>query len=189
MKLHCSTILLLIAFFSSFNSAFSQNINGSNRFEIEADPLAYIFNGHSIHVAYNVSPVRFSFGSFGFRHPGFLLDNDAFQVRTFGFDIKVDYSFGNIKGFFVGAQSTYSRDRIGLKESTARQEFWGSSFAVRTGYRFMLGNKHNDYKGLYIVPWLALNYSPNAKSIVQNNHVYNQTKWFPFPTVHIGWRL
>lgn len=158
-------------------------------YEIEADPLAYLLQGYSLHAAVTYSGFRSSIGVYGIKPPKFLIDNDAFSVYTLGFDLKTDYLFGDIKGFYAGVQATYSMDRIGLKDEQYREDIWGLNIGVRTGYRFMFGKKENQYKGFYLTPWVALMYSPSAKTIQHGTQEYRQSSWVPFPTLHAGWRF
>jgi hypothetical protein len=157
--------------------------------EVETDPFAYVLGGYSLHVAYTFPRVRTSIGVFGINQPEWLLNNDLFTVFSSGYDIKMDYLFGSPKGFFTGAQATYGRDKIGLKDQAITENHWGFSFGLRTGYRFMLGQKKSGFKGLYIVPWVALMYAPGARTIQIEQEQYQQASWIPFPTVHVGWRF
>src|SRR5690554_2512964 len=63
------------------------------RFEIETDPLAYLFRGYSVHAAVTYTGFRTSIGTYGIKPPDFLKNNYAFSVFTSGFDIKTDYLF------------------------------------------------------------------------------------------------
>ena len=157
--------------------------------EMEVDPLAYLLNGYSLHTAVTYSAFRSSIGIYGIKTPGFLLPNDAFLVYTSGVDLKTDYFFRDLKGFYTGLQLTYSKDRVGLKESNYREDLWGLNIGIRTGYRFMFGKRENQYKGLYLTPWIALMYNPSAKTVQHRNQQYQQASWVPFPTIHIGWRF
>lgn len=157
--------------------------------EIEADPIAYILSGYSFHLAYTFPDVRVSAGIFGIDNPDFLLNNDAFSVFSSGYDIKADYLFGQLKGFFVGTQITYGKERIELKEARIQNDFWDVTFGLRGGYRFTFGKARNNYKGLYLVPWIALTYTPGAETVQMGGEEYSQAAWAPFPTVHIGWRF
>lgn len=160
------------------------------RFEIETDPLAYIFRGYSLHTAVTYSGFRSSIGIFAIDPPKFLLQNDAFSVYTSGFDFKTDYLFGDIKGFYAGLQLTYSKDRIELRDGQGEKDKLSRlNIGVRAGYRFMFGKRENQYKGLYITPWVALMYNPSVKTIQQGTQEYRQASWVPFPTLHIGWRF
>lgn len=159
-------------------------------YEIETDPLAYIFKGYSLHLAATYSGFRSSVGVFGIDQPKFLLRNDAFTVFTSGFDLKTDYLFGSVKGFYAGLQATYNIDRIELRDEQSEKKYLrGFNIGARAGYRFMFGKKENQYKGLYITPWVALMYNPSAKTTQLGGQEYKQTSWVPFPTVHVGWRF
>jgi hypothetical protein len=173
------------------NPSFAQTQDRERpRFEIESDPLAYIFSGYSLHTAITYSGFRSSIGIFAIRPPEFLLENEAFSVYTSGYDLKTDYLFGDIKGFYAGIQFTYSKDRIELKEEPIeKDELRGLNLGIRAGYRFMFGKKENQHKGFYLTPWVALMYNPSPKSVQQRGQDYRQASWVPFPTIHLGWRF
>lgn len=180
--------LFLPMFILTLFNGFGQE-NTRVRLEVETDPLSYLFKGYSAHVAVTYSGFRTSVGAYAIMPPGFLKDNDAFDVYTSGFDIKTDYLFGDIGGFYTGIQVTYSKDQIGLKESAYTQDLWGLNVGIRGGYRFMFGKRENRYKGLYVTPWVALMYNPSAKTAQHGNETYKQASWVPFPTFHLGWRF
>ncbi|KAA0992305.1 hypothetical protein [Dyadobacter aurulentus] len=167
----------------------SQGQPAQNRFELEADPIAFIFKGYSFHAGYTIEHVRFDIGVFGIKQPNFALENKLFSVFSSGAGIKVDYLVRKNKGIFVGLQSDYATDKIGLKNDDQRQSTGGMTLGLRTGYRFMLGNKQNQYKGLYLVPWVALIHSFNPSMITRNGHRYSQSQWSVFPTLHLGYRF
>ncbi|WP_028295605.1 hypothetical protein [Olivibacter sitiensis] len=180
---------LLCLFISALFHAHAQEAKLGPRVEVEADPLAYVFKGYSIHTAVTYSGFRSSVGVFGIEPPKFFLENKAFSVFTSGFDVKTDYLFGSIKGFYAGLQLTYSKERVGLKDAEYRESIWGLNIGVRTGYRFLFGKAENNYKGFYLTPWIALMYAPDAKTIQHGTQEYQQSSWAPFPTVHVGWRF
>lgn len=178
-------IILLLLLFGYHAQAQETQRNG---WEIEADPLAYILKGYSLHAAITYGNFRSSVGVFAIDQPSFLRDNDNFSVYTSGFDVKTDYLFGSLKGFYAGLQVSYGKDKIELKGGDEKRNLWGLNVGPRAGYRFLFGNKQNQYKGFYINSWIALLYSPNAKTIQMGTQSYKQSSWFPFPAVHIGWR-
>jgi hypothetical protein len=157
--------------------------------EIETDPLAYFLSGYSFHLAYTFSHIRTSMGVFGIEQPSFFLGNEALAVFSSGYDLKADYLFGNLKGFFFGAQMTYGKETIELKNGQAREENSGFTYGIRSGYRIMLGKKDKKFRGLYVVPWVALMHAPGAKPIQVGPEEYKPAAWIPFPTVHIGYRF
>src|SRR5579863_4369727 len=71
--------------------------------EMEADPIAYIEQGYSLHTALTLgSDERVQLGLFALDVPGFVLDNRAFSVRYIhGVTLKFDrYVGGGLEGFF-----------------------------------------------------------------------------------------
>ncbi len=157
--------------------------------ELEVDPFAYFLKGYSLHLGYSIPFLRFSLGVFGVQQPDFVLKNPDLNVFTSGLDLKTDFLPQKIKGFLWGVQSTYSTDVISLKAGRLRVKHSGINIGVRGGYRFMLGQVSKDYNGLYIVPWIALLYSPDATKIPLGGTLYHQPKLFLFPTIHAGWRF
>lgn len=163
--------------------------NPKPHLEIETDPLAYVLRGYSAHAAITYGEFRTSVGVYGIEPPDFLKGNDAFYVFTSGFDFKTDYLFGSARGVHAGIQATYSRDRIGLIDATYRENLWGLNIGIRGGYRFLFGKAENHYRGFYIAPWAALMYNPSPKTVRHGDADYKQAAWFPFPTLHVGWRF
>jgi len=184
----CVQICFVIFLFASFSGQAQEN--QELRYEVETDPIAYIFKGYSAHLAVTYSGFRYSVGIFGLDHPKFLLQSDAFTVFTSGFDIKTDYLFGSEKGFYAGLQATYNWDRIALRDEQSEKKYLsGINIGVRTGYRFMFGKQENQYRGFYITPWVALMYNPSPKTTQLGTEEYKQSSWVLFPTVHLGWRF
>ncbi|MEB2778679.1 hypothetical protein SYJ56_25450 [Algoriphagus sp. D3-2-R+10] len=182
-------LLLLLATLNLPKFSVAQKKTQAIGLEIESDPIAFIFNGYSLHTAYTFSSFRASLGVFGIQTPEFFLADDRFSVFSSGYDMKFDYLFNRTGGFFVGTQFVYGRDKIELKDSHERESVWGYSVGLRTGYRFMFGREESGSRGFYIVPWFALMYSPDAKPQHIGAETYAQPKWTPFPTIHLGWRF
>ncbi|MDR7131971.1 hypothetical protein J2X69_004337 [Algoriphagus sp. 4150] len=182
-------LLFLLATLNFQKFAVAQEKTQAIGLEIESDPLAFILKGYSLHVGYTFSSFRASVGVFGIETPDFFLKDDKFSVFSSGYDMKFDYLFNRTGGLFVGAQFVYGRDKIELKDSQERERFWGYSTGLRTGYRFMFGGEDSRFRGFYIVPWVALMYSPDTKPRQIGSETFPQSKWTPFPTIHLGWRF
>ncbi|MEO6286858.1 MAG: hypothetical protein ABIN80_05310 [Dyadobacter sp.] len=180
-RLLVSILLLITA------TEYVHSQNNTNHFEIEVDPIAYIFKGYSGHFGYQLGKVRLDAGAFNIDQPAFFINNDKFKNRSYGYGLKADYIFKKRKGFFVGLQTDYTKDRLTLKNTGREKTTQGLFFGVRGGYRFMLGAKERDYRGLYIAPWVALTYSANAKHVIIDEQVFRQARYGIFPTVHIGY--
>lgn len=189
MKAKISLILSVVFTVCVINNSNAQNNKPSRHFEIEIDPTAYLLNGYSVHLGYQVNHLRFDAGVFGLSQPSFFLNNDKFKDRSSGFGIKADYIFNKQKGLLVGIQSDYNNGRLTLKPNGSSVVSSGITAGIRTGYRIMLGKRRNWYKGIYLMPWAALIYSPSAKDIMIKEQILRQSKFTLFPTLHIGYRF
>ncbi len=181
-------IIILIVMSMSFQSN-AQRQHSPDRFEVEADPIAFILNGYSFHVGYTKGHLRFDAGVFGIKQPDFALDNKLFSVFSSGGGLKVDYLLRPNRGLFFGLQSDYATDKIGLKSEETTQSVSGVTLGLRTGYRFMLGKQERQFKGLYLVPWVGLIHSLNPSVVTKGGHTYSQASWSIFPTIHLGYRF
>ncbi|MBE8721901.1 hypothetical protein [Sphingobacterium pedocola] len=178
----CLTIL-------SVNNAYAQ-LKSKVAFELEADPLAYMLNGYSIHAGITYGSFRSSAGIFAIKQPSFFTNNDSFSVYSSGFDLKTDYHFKKINGLFAGVQFTYGNDEIKLKTAPQTEEnIRGLNIGIRSGYRIMFGKAENEHKGFYINPWVALIFASDAKDKVIGPETYRQSAVSIFPAVHLGWRF
>lgn len=158
-------------------------------FELEADPLAYILKGYSLHAGITYGSFRTSMGTFAIQQPDMFSGNEAFSVYHSGFDLKTDYLFGRIAGWHSGLQISYAKEKVELKSDPDQQVIWGLNIGARVGYRWIFGNVATNYKGFYLNPWAALIYSPNAADIVAGKEKYKQKSFSIFPAVHVGWRF
>ncbi|PWS26121.1 hypothetical protein DHW03_15095 [Pedobacter yonginense] len=156
-------------------------------FEIEVDPIAYIFNGYSVHIGYQINKLRFDAGFFGIDQPDFVTRNEIFKDRSQGFGIKADYFFKPRKGFFAGIQADYSTDKIIKKDTKTSVISKGVVAGLRGGYRFTFTGVEKDRTGFYFSPWLAVLYTPNAKDIKIEGETFKRPKISLFPTVHFGY--
>ena len=138
---------------------YGQESTQSGELEIEADPIAYIFSGYSIHLGYQKSHLKYNIGAFGIQQPDFFVSQEDFNVRTNGFGIKVDYLIKKRKGLFVGVQVDFITDKVSLKDVIESEKQHYINMGLRTGYRFMFGKKPSNFKGLYIVPWVAFSFN------------------------------
>ncbi|GGH32367.1 hypothetical protein GCM10007423_21820 [Dyadobacter endophyticus] len=167
----------------------AQRLPSPDRFEVEADPVAFIFNGYSFHLGYTRGHLRFDAGIFGIKQPSFAVENKLFSVFSSGGGIKVDYLLRRNRGLFIGLQSDYATDKVGLKSDGDTQSVSGVTLGLRTGYRFMFGKEERQFKGFYLVPWVGLIHALNPSIITSNGHDYTQSRWSVFPTIHLGYRF
>ncbi|MBN8822841.1 MULTISPECIES: hypothetical protein [unclassified Spirosoma] len=118
-----------------------QHLEKIKRIELEADPIAFIFSGYSIHVGYLVNHWRFDVGTFGIKQPSFATTNQNFSVFSSGVGLKADYLLKLERGLFFGVQADYGTDKISLKTSRESNSLSGFVMGIRSGYRLCLANR------------------------------------------------
>ena len=152
--------------------------------EVEADPIAYVLNGYSGHLAYVFDPARVSIGVFGVDVPQFFHGNEGWELRSRGVTVKVDYLIPTLNGLFIGLDMGYQRSEFTLEsaEGIEKRDLFGAG--IRTGYRYFFGNT-----GFYVVPWISVSYQFNAEDIVINSETFEQGQVQVFPTLHLGWHF
>jgi hypothetical protein len=154
--------------------------------EMEADPLAYLEHGYSLHAAETVgADERFQLGLFALNVPGVALANRDFSVRyQRGMTLKFDrFPAGDIGGFFYGLDVNHSTARYRL-DATGHTAYRGETgIGPRVGYRFDCGEH------FYITPWISLSYLTRPEDITIDGQEYKEPRFSLFPTVHFGWRF
>jgi len=170
----------------------AQTFKKNNHFEIEVDPVAFILHGYSVHAGYQSGHFRWDVGAYGIRVPSFFSGYDNFNIKSNGAGVKMDYLFQKRKGLLLGIESNISTEHVSPKSNNSNDDisktFTNVNMSMRMGYRWMLGCKTNNYKGLYIFPWvsfLSFNLNPQAASI--QGKEYRQKTLSFFPTVHFGY--
>ena len=183
-------LFTLLMFLSIATTRLCAQNEKANSLGIEIDPIAYILKGYSIHGVYQpIGKWSFDAGIFGIEEPEFYLDNNRFTVSHKGFGAKVHYHLReNTKGFYVGLGSDYARTKAVLKENKAAAsgDAWNAGF--HAGYRFFMF-KNNGGKGLYLTPWVSLNYQLLSDKLNFEQADFKQNKLSVFPTVHVGYRF
>ncbi len=152
--------------------------------EIEADPIAYAFNGFSLHAAKIFGSVRANVGTFGIDVPGAYHGNDGWSSTMRGAGVKVDYLGSSLDGFFVGVEGGYMRNTYTLAAGGEAAERNIIGVGVRGGYRLPLGRS-----GLYVAPWLGVGYNFDGDDVEVSGEKFDRRPITVFPTVHLGWRF
>ncbi|SDF09075.1 hypothetical protein [Chitinophaga filiformis] len=184
-------IITLLLTLTIAQASIAQDTKNDNHFEFETDPIAFILKGYSAHLGYQTGHFRWDVGVYGVEVPSFFSGYDNFDIRSNGAGIKLDYLFQKRKGLLVGIESNISRERVSPKSNDDKdltKRFTNVSLGMRVGYRWMLGSKKNDYKGLYIFPWVSfLSVNLNPQSAIIQGEEYKQKTFSVFPTVHFGY--
>ncbi len=152
--------------------------------EVEADPIAYVLDGYSGHLAYVFDPIRVSAGVFGVEVPEFFHGNEGWASRSRGVKVKADYLMRNLDGFFVGLDTGYQRATHTLDATDASEDQDLFGLGARTGYRVTFPGT-----GFYLVPWVSVSYLFNADDVVLDGETFEQSAVQVFPTVHLGWQF
>jgi hypothetical protein len=184
-------ILLAAAFVASLlGSSSAQEKVFKNSWEIEVDPIAYALDGHSLHVIYHTGRWRFDAGSYGIKVPEGLQANKGYRLRNEGFGVKANYLLQGLNGFYTGIGIGYSDLEATFKETGEKKKGNSIGAGVNVGYRvFINKEKEGNRKGLYLTPWVGINYNFYPKEIEFSNREYKQEAVEFFPTVHIGYRF
>jgi hypothetical protein len=152
--------------------------------EIEADPIAYAFNGYSLHLAKVMGRVRVNVGTFGLDIPAAYHGNEGWTSSMRGAGVKVDYLGSSIDGVFVGLDGGYMRNRYALRAGGEAAERDVIGLGVRGGYRQAIGRR-----GLYVAPWVSVGYNFDGEDVVIAGKEFQRRAVSVFPTVHLGWRI
>lgn len=168
--------VLFLLFFTGASKCLSQTI------DIEADPIAYIFNGFSVHGGLKTNHIRYDIGLFGIEVPESFHGNDGFNQYIWGAGVKADYFFsGTQKGFYAGVGADLTSSRFRLDETGGQSTVMQFGAGLNVGYKFSLT------PNLFIKPWFGLSYLFNSDDIEIDGMIFEQSSIRPFPTVHIGW--
>jgi hypothetical protein len=152
--------------------------------EVEVDPIAYAFNGFSLHLARVLGPVRVNLGTFGLDIPSAYHGNEGWTATMRGAGVKVDYLGSGIDGFFIGAEGGYMRNKYALSAGGDAVERGILGLGARSGYRQPLGRR-----GLYVAPWVGVGYNFHGEDVVIGGEAFKRSAISIFPTVHVGWRI
>lgn len=158
-------------------------MNQAYALDIEIDPTAYLFSGHSVHLGFGGDHYRFDIGTFGLKAPEAFHGDENYDLEFEGVGIKLDYLFGNYAGWFVGVEAnsndvTYTRKST--KESVTRTQI---SFGPRIGYRIMYT------QNITITPWLGINLNLEHDDVILDGERADSEAVTFFPAVHLGWRF
>lgn len=177
-----ATVAIALAASSFF---FTSSTLRAQTVEVEVDPIAYALKGFSVHGALASENVRVDLGVFGIGVPEGFHGNTGMTQYSKGLGLKAQYFFdAERSGAFVGIGTDYSWSTFGDAATNAEVTQGAPSVGINLGYRFNIGTS-----GLYIVPWLGLDYTFASKTIDVGTKTFSQSSFRPFPTVHIGWKF
>lgn len=157
----------------------------------EADPLAYINKGYSLHLGYENFGMRFdlTYVKVDFP-PSFELatfDTDKFDMKTniIGFKIdllscKTDWR----KNLFVGLDVNHQTQNFNHIETNKSMDLSTFNVGLRTGYKIPI------YKGFYVTPWAAVWKNVlDEQSYQAGEDKISTNPWDYIVTVHLGYAI
>ncbi|MCI4647135.1 hypothetical protein [Phaeodactylibacter sp.] len=182
--------ILFLVFFAASLSVFSQE-QYKGLLYFEADPLAYINQGYSIHLGYENWKwrTRFDLTTVRVDYPetfeDFLYGTTAFDLVIRIDGIKVDYLLNKKdlnKGAFVGVDINSTRLLLTHRETGGEEVINEVNIGIRGGYKL------NIWKGFYITPWAALWLdAANEQEFVVGNDKISNPGWSWLVTAHLGY--
>jgi hypothetical protein len=181
-------LFTLLVLFSTGLVAQEKKIGSA--FEIEIDPIAFLLGGYSFHGIYQHEKVRIDAGVYGLDVPESFQHNTGYELRNEGLGIKVNYVLNGVDGWYAGLGLGYSK--LEAKHQESGEAATGSSVGtgVDIGYRWFLKKKKDDeVKGLYLTPWLGINYNFYPDKVQFASREYKHKAFELFPTVHLGYRF
>jgi hypothetical protein len=151
-------------------------------FDVEVDPIAYVAQGHSLHLGLRVSRLRFDVGSFSLVVPQFVHGQRHFEEQARGYGLKLDtYLFEPGSGPFVGAEGAWFAQEIIDLRSHERVEVSSFMAGGRVGWELPVG------AGFFVRPWVGLSYRFGNDAVQLPGGTFNQSAFGVFPTVHVGY--
>ena len=153
------------------------------QFEVEVEPVAYIFDGAGIHGRYLHDDWRYSVEVLGLTIPKSLHGNEELEARTRAIEVHFERFFSDSHdGFFAGPEAGISNFEVTHSASGESKDRIQYSVGLRGGYRWYPG-----LGDLYLAPVGGLVYSLNSEDIEIQDEVFESGPVTPFVTVGIGW--
>lgn len=176
----CTTAFLISIFslLSVNTAAFAQ----AGTFDVEIDPLAYAFDGYSVHGGYSAGFGRLDIGAFALAVSEDWLPGEGVSAKMRGFGVKWDAKPSYEQGWFYGVET--SRIEVAYKDITTELTATAleTQVGIRAGYRWLMGN-------LTISPWLGIGTRLDRSPIAIGTRQYPRDNVLVFPTIHIGYLL
>lgn len=191
LKLIFTGIIVLGGYSLSFAQAEKEQPSFQELIYIEADPLAYINKGYSIHLGYENWGMRYDLTKvkvdFPERFEEAFYGTKAFDLVSHITGVKVDY-LGNrtnwTKGAFAGIDINYQNLNFTHLESSQQKNLSTFNIGLRAGYKI------NIFQGFYVTPWAALWKNVSAeKSFSVGEDLIKTNEWDWITTLHFGYAI
>ena len=177
MKNTVTRIILVVLGLFTGNTAMAQVT-----YDLEVDPLAYMLEGHSVHLGISGDYGRMDLGVFGLKVSEDLLGKQGFEAEFTGAGIKLDAQKATEAGLFYGIEA--SRNKVDYRhlstDTTITQ--YETNYGVRAGYRMITGN-------VTFSPWVGIGKNMEQAEISVGEDTLEKPKITVFPTLHVGYNF
>ena len=148
---------------------------------LEADPIAFLLQGYSLHGGIEYSMFRLQLGVFAAKLPADLRDNKHFTVEQNGLGLKYDYFGNEPTGGFLGLEYGYTKLTYKHSASGDKERRQANLAGIRVGYKYIIKQQ------FYVTPWLAIKRNiSGARTVKLSGDEYHESEWILFPTIHVG---
>lgn len=157
----------------------------------EADPLAYINKGYSLHLGYENWGIRFDLTKVKVDFPksfeNAFYGTEAFDLVSNITGFKIDY-IGNrsnwTKAIFLGLDVNNQKLDFTHREASNTKELSAFNIGLRTGIKINL------FKGFYITPWAAVwRNVKSEESFIVDEDIITTNQWDWITTIHFGYAI
>lgn len=151
------------------------------RADIEADPVAYALDGHSVHAGIRYHRWRLDLGAFAIEVPETFHGNDGLELYSNGYGVKLDvHPLGRLPGLFVGAAVNVVQQHVSDPQSAMSVRETQLSIGGRVGYQFDLPGD------FYVAPWVGVDTWLGDLDLQVGTRTFEGKRVTVFPTVHLG---
>jgi hypothetical protein len=175
IRLFICAVLLLPALLQSATAA---------SIEIETDLVPFAFKGYALNSVLTWDNYRAGVGFLGREVPEALAGNSGWTTRFDGAGIFFDQFFRcETAGPFIGVEGYYVSSEFELHHTGINVHQAQVMLGGRAGYRY----NFSETSGLYIAPWLAVDYLFGGGTVTRNGRTYDQQRFSVFPGILVGW--
>lgn len=154
------------------------------QFDLEADPLAYLAAGSSLHLGLRWQRLRLDLGAFSADIPHLVHGQSDFSDRFHGWGIKLDVALREDgAGPFVGVEASLLVDDLVDERTDLHARSRSVTAGLRAGWRFELPAR------FYLVPWLGVGLRGGERDVQVGERTFERGPWTVFPTIHVGYRF
>lgn len=176
-------VLFLAVILALMGGFTAQGEEHDRQISVSVEPLAYVFDGAGIHLAYQPHQWRYTVEAFTLTVPRSLHGNGAFNSSMTTVELHIERFFTEDRsGFFLGPEVAVGQSRIEHRESGDVEENIQYSVAARGGYRWYPG-----WSDFYFNPVAGLSVPLNSEDVTTHGETFESGAFTPWATIGLGW--